>query len=209
MNHSALIVRWGVVAATTFTIAGCAGDGSSFSEIEPTVTAQCGNCHDAGGFERLIDEVLSLDDAVFDEQRFPDEFFATVLTRQSPEELIAGANPPRDATIDPAAPRQKAWILHQLHILDEQLRAEPSSDFTSEATFNAYNASGTPPSGCSVILRVDTSAELDLPDQMPPLWTAPLFDALGRPVAPFQASERSALLENIEANLPNGFLSCQ
>ncbi len=201
--------RFGLVlAALLVACVGCAGDGGSFSAIEATVTDKCGVCHDATGFERLIDEVLSLDDAVFDDERFAVELFAAGLAQRSPEDLIANANPPRDATIDPSAPRQKAWILHLLYILDEQLRAEPSSDFTSEATFNAYNSAGTPPSGCTAISRVGNLADLGVPQQMPPLWTEPLFDAIGRPFAAVLASERTALIENIEANLPNGRLSC-
>lgn len=189
-------------------IAACAGDGSSFSEIEQAVTGSCGRCHDVAGFERLIDEILALDPAVFDELRFPDEMFSAGLVRQTTADLIASANPERDATIDPSTPARQAWILHQMHILDEQLRADPASDFTAEASFERYNAAGMPPLGCTTISRVGDLAEFDHPSQMPPLWTAPLFAALGQTFVELTPADRDAILTTVESRLSGGRAAC-
>ncbi|MGF1508577.1 MAG: hypothetical protein ACFB9M_03640 [Myxococcota bacterium] len=194
--------------AAVICINGCSGEGGDFSAVEQTVVGTCGNCHDPDDFENLVNDIESLDDGVFTEASFPDDMFPATLRTQSVADLIEAANPPRDATLDPNAPLRQAWILHLMHELELQLEGSPPSDFTSEASFNAYNAGGDPPFGCTSIERVQDFAEFNLPQQMPPLWTEPLFVALGRAFSALSDDERMTLVETIQAGLPGGTAAC-
>ena len=187
---------------------GCGGSGAELEDDERTVLETCDDCHDSATFESLLGNVRNLDAALFTAERFPDALFSEDLRSLDAAALIAGANPARDADIPPDAPKQQAWLLHELHTLELQLGDDPPSDFTSQARFDAYLVGGDPlPFGCETLDRLDL-ARFDSPSQMPPPWTEPLFDTLGRTYTPLDEASRVALEDYVEAVLPRGPASC-
>lgn len=184
------------------------GSGGEFTETERTVLTTCDDCHDPGGFESFVTDVRALDDALFTAERFPDDMFNVDLVELSVEDLRTNANPPRDGDLDEGMPVRKAWILHELHTLELQLEDDPPSDFTSQESFDAYIVGGGEiPMGCETMDRLDL-AEYGSASQMPPLWTQPLFDALGREFIPLDEANRAALRSYVETGLPSGPASC-
>jgi hypothetical protein len=203
-NHSLLSVL-----ASAGVLASCGGGaGGEFGSTEQTVLATCDECHDPAAFEGLLADIRAVDDAEFDAARFPDEMFSVDLRELRPEELARNANPPRDAELDPRMARRKAWLLHEMHTLEVQLQDTPPSDFTRQELFDAYIAGGgAVPLGCETIDRLDL-AELGSPSQMPPPWTGPLFELIGRAHVPLDDESRAALRRYVETGLPGGMASC-
>jgi len=198
----------GMGLLATALIAACGSEGGDFESIESSVVGTCGSCHDLEEFETLLTEIREADNDRFTEAAFPDSMFPLELTERTTADIIARATPERDAQIPPDAADRKAWILSQMHELDLQLRAVPSSDFTNQANFDAYNVFGGDfPAGCETVDRLDGAAE-GATTQMPPLYTRPLFQVIGRDYQPLTDSARDAMREFVLGSLPDGASTC-
>lgn len=185
-----------------------AGGGGEFENIEQTVVGTCGSCHDVQGFEALLADIRALPDDAFTAERIPDTMFTLNDRQKSTADLIEAANPPRDATIDPATPDRKAWILSQMHELEVQLSSVPSSDFTDQEGFETYNGFGDViPQGCETLSRLELDDPED-PTQMPPPWTEPLFESVGKTFVRLTPDDRAALMDSVTASLAGGGGTC-
>lgn len=189
----------------------CAGEGGEFSEIEATVVETCGSCHDQGELPQLIADTTALDDALFTEERFPDAMFPVDLVGLTTEEVRTRENRwPGDENIPVDAAPRKAWVLTELNELVADLQKSPSSVFISRETFDEYNTSPPDalfPEGCETIDRLDGAAE-GATDQMPPLYTQPLFELLGREYVELTSGDRASMREYILGTLPEGASTC-
>lgn len=206
MMKRVMVIAGGL--ATLLLATACGSEGGDFDDIESSVVGTCGSCHDLAEFETLLADIREADDALFTEAAFPDPMFPLELRERTTADIIQRANPERDAEIAPTTPERKAWILSQMHELDVQLRAVPSSDFTNQQNFEDYNTFGGDfPAGCETVNRLD-NAEDGLSSQMPPLYTEPLFQILGREFTALTPTAREAMREFVLGSLPSGAATC-
>lgn len=202
---------WTVAPAVAALVAalGCAGEGMTYADIEPTLAGSCVMCHDSDGISQLLIDVNKLPDELFSAENFPDGQFPAGLVELSVSDLRTAGEPPEDATMDPNMPLRKAWVLHELHELASLLAEATPPDFTAQAAFEAFSELGEAGAweGCEIIEKLSLGKEVE-PEGMPPLWAPTLMALLGRDFERINLGGREQLTDYVDRLLPGGKAAC-
>lgn len=206
---SALTGRLLGLAACLALSSACAGRGVSWTEVQKPVQDTCVACHDPAKIRQRIADVKALEDKHFTAQNFPDSVYAPGLIKKTVADLINTADPPDDATIDPATPERKAWLLHELNEQKALLEEAVPADFTSEEKFNAFATLRKEQNyeGCEIGDRLDRGFAKD-PEGMPPQWAEKLFELLKQAFTPLSPADRQKIKDYVNGLVPGGLKAC-
>jgi hypothetical protein len=201
-----------VIAGAVYGATSCAGKGVSFAEAEVALKESCVQCHTAQGIGKLVTDVKAIDGAQFTDSNFPDSYFPDGLRGKTVDDLIKAADPKDDANIDPKTPQRQAWVLHELHELEEHLGHSSGMmppDFTSQQSFDAFNTSksGERYAGCDTGEKLDLGHKND-PEGMPPQWAPKLMELLKTQFKALEAAQRQKIRDYLDSLLPGGLKSC-